>query len=89
MADTSGISLHRRLIAAFDVVRAVRRAWVPLLIVYFAYGALGLPLAFVALPLYGVLQTGTAPDCRASTIAANNIVNSAFQVGGVSTAPGR
>ena len=36
-----------------------------------------------SVPLYGVLQTGTAPDCRASTIAANNIVNSAFQVGGV------
>ncbi|TFU00425.1 MFS transporter [Polymorphobacter arshaanensis] len=36
-----------------------------------------------SVPLYGVLQTGTAPDHRASAIAANNIINSAFQVGGV------
>ena len=42
MADTSDVPLHRRLLAAFNVVREVRRAWVPLLIVYFAYGALGL-----------------------------------------------
>lgn len=36
-----------------------------------------------SVPLYGVLQTSTAPDHRARTIAANNIINSAFQVGGV------
>ncbi|MGL4542334.1 MAG: MFS transporter [Polymorphobacter sp.] len=36
-----------------------------------------------SVPLYGVLQTDTPPDRRASAIAANNIVNSALQVGGV------
>jgi hypothetical protein len=36
-----------------------------------------------SVPLYGVLQTSAAPDHRASAIAANNIVNAAFQVGGV------
>ena len=35
-------TLRDRLLAMVDVLRAVRRAWVPLLIVYFAYGALGL-----------------------------------------------
>ena len=35
-------TLITRLVAAFDLLRAIRRAWVPLLIVYFAYGALGL-----------------------------------------------
>lgn len=44
MADNTDAApaLRHRLLAAFDVVRAIRRAWVPLLIVYFAYGALGL-----------------------------------------------
>ena len=36
-----------------------------------------------SVPLYGLLQTGTAADARASAIAANNIVNAAFQVAGV------
>jgi MFS family permease len=36
-----------------------------------------------SVPLYGVLQTATKPDGRARAIAANNIVNAAFQVGAV------
>ena len=40
MAESS--PLRARLLANLDVLRAIRRAWVPLLIVYFAYGALGL-----------------------------------------------
>jgi acyl-[acyl-carrier-protein]-phospholipid O-acyltransferase/long-chain-fatty-acid--[acyl-carrier-protein] ligase len=36
-----------------------------------------------SVPLYGVLQTATSGEGRARAIAANNIVNSAFQVGGV------
>jgi len=34
--------LRQRLLANLGVLRAIRRAWVPLLLVYFAYGALGL-----------------------------------------------
>lgn len=40
MAET--IPLRQRLLDLFDLLRAIRRAWVPLLVVYFAYGALGL-----------------------------------------------
>ena len=36
-----------------------------------------------SVPLYGVLQTATSGAGRARAIAANNIVNSAFQVAGV------
>ena len=36
-----------------------------------------------SVPLYGVLQTATNPAGRARAIAANNIVNAGFQVGGV------
>ena len=36
-----------------------------------------------SVPLYGVLQTATNSAGRARAIAANNVVNSAFQVGGV------
>ncbi len=35
-----------------------------------------------SVPLYAVLQTADEPARRAGTIAANNIVNAAFQVGG-------
>ncbi len=35
-------SLRQRLFGNLDVLRAIRRAWLPLLVVYFAYGALGL-----------------------------------------------
>jgi len=35
-----------------------------------------------SVPLYAILQTMGAPAARARTIAANNIVNAAFQVGG-------
>jgi acyl-[acyl-carrier-protein]-phospholipid O-acyltransferase/long-chain-fatty-acid--[acyl-carrier-protein] ligase len=33
-----------------------------------------------SVPLYGILQTATPPSRRASAIAANNIVNAAFQI---------
>jgi acyl-[acyl-carrier-protein]-phospholipid O-acyltransferase/long-chain-fatty-acid--[acyl-carrier-protein] ligase len=36
-----------------------------------------------SVPLYGILQTGAPVGSTARTIAANNIVNSAFQVAGV------
>lgn len=36
-----------------------------------------------SVPLYGILQTATPAHARARTIAANNIVNALFQVGGV------
>jgi hypothetical protein len=36
------MTLRERLLGLFDLLRAIRRAWVPLLVVYFAYGALGL-----------------------------------------------
>ena len=44
MADnvSTAPTLRHRLLAGIDVLRAIRRAWLPLLIVYFAYGALGL-----------------------------------------------
>ena len=35
------------------------------------------------MPLYGVLQTAGPPQKRASAIAANNIINSLFQVAAV------
>ncbi|MCC6718656.1 MAG: hypothetical protein IT555_12295 [Acetobacteraceae bacterium] len=34
--------LRQRLLGMVDLLHAIRRAWVPLLVVYFAYGALGL-----------------------------------------------
>lgn len=36
-----------------------------------------------SVPLYAILQTASGPATRASAVAANNIVNAAFQVGGV------
>lgn len=39
---SEAVSLRQRFLDLFDLLRAIRRAWVPLLVVYFAYGALGL-----------------------------------------------
>ena len=36
-----------------------------------------------SVPLYGILQTASEPGGRARAIAANNIVNALFQIGGV------
>jgi hypothetical protein len=38
----SRMTLRQRLLGMVDMLRVIRRSWVPLLIVYFAYGALGL-----------------------------------------------
>jgi len=46
-------------------------------------GLLSVAGGIFSVPLYGVLQTATNSAGRARAIAANNIVNSAFQVGGV------
>jgi MFS family permease len=46
-------------------------------------GLLSVAGGIFSVPLYGVLQTATNDAGRARAIAANNIVNSAFQVGGV------
>jgi MFS family permease len=45
--------------------------------------ALAVAGGIFSVPLYGVLQTQSPTGGRASAIAANNIVNAAFQVGGV------
>ncbi|MBB6227068.1 Na+/melibiose symporter-like transporter [Polymorphobacter multimanifer] len=45
--------------------------------------AMALAGGVFSVPLYGILQTATRPQARARTIAANNIVNAIFQVGGV------
>jgi hypothetical protein len=45
--------------------------------------ALAVAGGIFSVPLYGVLQTESPAGSRASAIAANNIINSAFQVGGV------
>ncbi len=63
-------------VAAFLHIPAAWRILADLFVIAVAGG-------IFSVPLYGVLQTGTRADQRASTIAANNIVNSAFQVGGV------
>jgi acyl-[acyl-carrier-protein]-phospholipid O-acyltransferase/long-chain-fatty-acid--[acyl-carrier-protein] ligase len=46
-------------------------------------GLLSVAGGIFSVPLYGVLQTATNGAGRARAIAANNVVNSAFQVGGV------
>ncbi|MEI6417846.1 MAG: hypothetical protein WCO82_02130 [Sphingomonadales bacterium] len=45
--------------------------------------ALALAGGVFSVPLYGVLQTAVAAGSRARAIAANNIINAGFQVGGV------